>query len=145
MFDRFIRLAEARRALARGHFEQVLQLVEDPVVREHRRAVELRDRALRGLLTRARRRQKEGVLAGATLSRPTILSAAELAVILLVGAAILVWRPYRKPWRLAALLLGPAAALAATSWGLFHGAGLLFDPVYPAMATAAVPGAGRVS
>lgn len=60
MFERFVRMAEARRALAAGRYEEVLQLAEDPLVREHRKARDLRDRALAGLLDRARRRLRSG-------------------------------------------------------------------------------------
>ncbi|MEM7198694.1 MAG: hypothetical protein AAF628_00395 [Planctomycetota bacterium] len=56
MFDRFIRLAEARRALSEGRFERVLALVSDPILVSDRRAASLRERALDGLMLRARKR-----------------------------------------------------------------------------------------
>ncbi len=76
MFDRFIRFAEARRALARGHFDQVLQLLQDPVVRDQRRARELRDKALQGLMQRARRRQGEGARTAALADLSRVLVSA---------------------------------------------------------------------
>lgn len=56
MFERFVRLAQARKALGDGHFEQVLRIVADPVVGEHRRSAHLRQAALAGLMQRARGR-----------------------------------------------------------------------------------------
>lgn len=75
MFDRFIRFAEARRALQKGHFEQVLRLTDDPLVRGHRRADELRDRALRELVRRARRRIDDGALTAAWSDVGRVLAA----------------------------------------------------------------------
>ncbi len=63
MFDRFLRFAEARRALAREDFAQALELLADPLVREHRKAVELRAEVLQAWLARAQRRQGAGELA----------------------------------------------------------------------------------
>ncbi|MCA8966207.1 MAG: hypothetical protein KDC48_15095, partial [Planctomycetes bacterium] len=56
MFDRFIRLAKARKALREQRFEDALQFALDPLVAGDRRAEELRDRARRQLLDRAQRR-----------------------------------------------------------------------------------------
>lgn len=56
MFDRFLRFAEARRELARGQFEAALRLIDDPLVREHRRSRELEEKVLHGLRGRARAR-----------------------------------------------------------------------------------------
>ncbi len=56
MFDRFIRLAKARKALREQRFEDALQFALDPVVAGDRRAEELRDQARRQLLVRAQRR-----------------------------------------------------------------------------------------
>jgi hypothetical protein len=75
MFDRFIRFAEARKALQTGHFEQVLRLVEDPAVVGQRKAAELRERALRGLLERARRRAGGGALSAARADVERVLAA----------------------------------------------------------------------
>lgn len=65
MFDRFVRLAQAKKALRAGRFEEAVGLVDDPSVREHRRSAELRDQALRGLLARAERRREDGTLEAA--------------------------------------------------------------------------------
>ena len=46
MFDRFVRLTQAKRALQKRQFEQALGLLEDPLVRSHRRAELIRDAAL---------------------------------------------------------------------------------------------------
>lgn len=80
----------------------------------------------------------EGLLAGETLTRPALLSAAEIAVIGVIGLLIIFVRPGGRAVRLTLMLLAPAVLLAATSWALFHWADMLFDPVYPAMAAAAV-------
>ena len=42
MFDRFIRLARARKALREQRFEDALQLALDPLVRSDRRAEDVR-------------------------------------------------------------------------------------------------------
>lgn len=65
MFDRFVRLAQARKALRDGHFEEAIRLVDDPDVRGHRKAEVLRGKALEGLLARARRRAEAGGLSAA--------------------------------------------------------------------------------
>ncbi|MBL8728814.1 MAG: hypothetical protein JNM25_10315 [Planctomycetes bacterium] len=55
MFDRFIRLAQARKALREQRFEEVLGLCADPMIRADRRAEALRREAIAALLARARR------------------------------------------------------------------------------------------
>src|SRR5262245_16991226 len=45
MFDRFIRLARARKALQDGRFEQAIQLADDPLIRADRRAEAVRRQA----------------------------------------------------------------------------------------------------
>ncbi len=62
MFDRFVRLAQAKKALKDGRFEETLGLLEDPLVRQHRRAEGLRERALRGIVDRAERRAGSGAV-----------------------------------------------------------------------------------
>ncbi len=52
----------ARRALRAGRYDAVLGLLEDPLVREDRRAVDLRARVLGDLCDRAERRMKTGQL-----------------------------------------------------------------------------------
>src|SRR5690606_27486293 len=60
MFERFVRLAQARSALKQGRFEAALRLVEDPIVRDERRAATVRAEALEGLVARARARIAAG-------------------------------------------------------------------------------------
>lgn len=52
MFERFLRLARARQALRGGRHEDVLRLLEDPVVRDAKAAAPLREQALAGLAAR---------------------------------------------------------------------------------------------
>lgn len=65
MFDRFIRLARARKALRELRFEDALQLALDPVIAADRRAEEVRRAAGDELLGRARQRLAQGDLAAA--------------------------------------------------------------------------------
>jgi hypothetical protein len=67
MFDRFIRLARARKALREQRFEDALQLALDPVIRADRRADEVRAAAAQQLLARARQRLEQGERAAAKL------------------------------------------------------------------------------
>lgn len=60
MFDRFIRLARAKKALREQRFEDALQLALDPVIQSDRRAEEVRVAASRELLARARQRLDQG-------------------------------------------------------------------------------------
>ncbi len=62
MFDRFVRLAQARRLHAERRHDEALRKLRDPVVRDHRRAEELRSRVLDAILERAQRRKDAGVL-----------------------------------------------------------------------------------
>lgn len=65
MFDRFIRLARANKALREGRLEDALTLAQDPLIVRDRRAEDVRNQARRGLLERARRRLAAGDLAAA--------------------------------------------------------------------------------
>ena len=67
MFDRFVRLAQARRALREGRFEEALRLADDPIVREHRRAEDVRTGVVRGLVKRAAQRQDAGATSAARM------------------------------------------------------------------------------
>jgi hypothetical protein len=60
MFDRFIRLARARKALREGRYDEALQFAADPLIRADRRAEELRSMAREHLLVRARQRLQAG-------------------------------------------------------------------------------------
>lgn len=75
MFERFIRLSEAKGALRRGRYEQALQLASDPLIASHRRAEVIAERALHGLLDRARKRRENGALSGALSDLSRILAA----------------------------------------------------------------------
>ena len=66
MFDRFIRLARARKSLREGRFLDVLEQAADPVVEADRRAERLRLRAADEVLRRAERRLAEGYVDDAT-------------------------------------------------------------------------------
>jgi hypothetical protein len=65
MFDRFIRIARAEKALREQRFEDALQQALDPVVASTRRAATLRDAAVAALLARGRQRLADGDAAGA--------------------------------------------------------------------------------
>ena len=75
MFERFVRLAEAKAALRKGRHEQALELASDPLIRSHRKAEEIRDKALRGLLDRANHRRERGGLSDAMSDVSRILAA----------------------------------------------------------------------
>ena len=60
MFDRFIRLARAKRAIKGGRYDEVLQLVEDPLICDDRRAEQLRIAAQQALVDRGRERLAAG-------------------------------------------------------------------------------------
>ena len=65
MFDRFVRLAQARRALQGGRLEEALRLTEDPLLAGHRRTDDLRAAACRALVVRAGSRVGAGDATGA--------------------------------------------------------------------------------
>ncbi|HLQ36292.1 MAG TPA: hypothetical protein VK348_00725, partial [Planctomycetota bacterium] len=60
MFDRFIRLAKAKKALQAGRLEVAIQLADDPLVKEDRRASVIRQQAIQALFERAKRRSEDG-------------------------------------------------------------------------------------
>lgn len=55
VFEGWIRLQEARRALEREAYEEALHLASDPKIRQHQKAKSIRVLALEGILDRARR------------------------------------------------------------------------------------------
>lgn len=65
MFDRFIRIARAEKALRAQRYEDALQQALDPVVAGSRRAAAVRDAAVAALLARGRQRLAGGDAAGA--------------------------------------------------------------------------------
>ncbi|MFK7742878.1 MAG: hypothetical protein AB8H80_21380 [Planctomycetota bacterium] len=60
MFDRFIRLARARKALREARFFDALQQACDPLIEADRRADEIRSQATERLVANARRRLEQG-------------------------------------------------------------------------------------
>lgn len=76
----------------------------------------------------------EQMLSGDHLSRPAYATGAELLFLVLAGAAV-AWLLHRLG-AVAAASIGAAAILTvfAASWLAYARAGLLFDPVYPALA-----------
>lgn len=60
MFDRFIRLAQARKALHDGRFEEAARLADDPLIAADRRAREVRTAAQEALAKRGRERLASG-------------------------------------------------------------------------------------
>ncbi|MFM1873201.1 MAG: hypothetical protein RL398_2623, partial [Planctomycetota bacterium] len=65
MFDRFIRLARAKKALGERRYEDALRQALDPGIAGERRAEEIREACRSALLERGRRRLEEGDLAAA--------------------------------------------------------------------------------
>lgn len=65
MFDRFIRLARARKALREARFLDALQQASDPLIEADRRAEQIREQATEQLLQRARQRLERGDLSTA--------------------------------------------------------------------------------
>jgi len=65
MFDRFIRLARAKRAIKAGRYGDALRLADDPLIRDDRRAEQLRRVAQEALVDRGQARLAAGEHAGA--------------------------------------------------------------------------------
>ena len=65
MFDRYIRLAKAKDALAGGRFEEAAKIASDPRIADDRRAVAIRNDAQKALCARARACAGKGELATA--------------------------------------------------------------------------------
>lgn len=77
MWERWIRLKEARLALRAGKLEEAYRLTLEPSIRDHRRAVDVRHRASRDLLARARRSRAKGDLVHAYEDVKFLLQAGE--------------------------------------------------------------------
>ncbi|MBX3462503.1 MAG: hypothetical protein KF830_04990 [Planctomycetes bacterium] len=76
MFDRFIRLAKASKALREQRLELALALAADPLIRDDRRAGEVRAAAAGALEERARRHLAAGDLAAARADARCLAAAA---------------------------------------------------------------------
>ncbi|HLU37953.1 MAG TPA: FHA domain-containing protein [Planctomycetota bacterium] len=74
MFDRFVRLTQARRAVASGRPEEALRLLSDPLVAGQRRTEDLRGEALAALVARARERADRGDFDGAAADVDAVLA-----------------------------------------------------------------------
>lgn len=81
MFDRFIRLARARKALSEGRFEEAVQLAGDPLIRGDRRSEEVRERACDALMRRADGRLQKGDAAAAVRDLEHVASAGRAAAV----------------------------------------------------------------
>jgi hypothetical protein len=88
MFDRFIRLARAKKALREQRFEDALQASLDPVIAADRRAEELRRGAIDRLLARARQRLASGDMVAAKAIVDRVRAAAGNADTAEIAAAI---------------------------------------------------------
>lgn len=76
MFDRFIRLARARKALREQRFEEALSLAGDPLIRGDRRAEQVRTAASAALLARAQRHVDAADLSAARIDARRVAAAA---------------------------------------------------------------------
>ncbi|MFN4089966.1 MAG: CHASE2 domain-containing protein [Alphaproteobacteria bacterium] len=82
----------------------------------------------------------EQILSGAYLARPDWADGAEFVFLLVLGGIVLVIMSLRRAsaaWAAGIAALGIGAALTA-SWLAYSRAGLLFDPIYPAIAVLGV-------
>lgn len=77
MFERFIRLAKARKALQEGRLEAAIQAAQDPLIADDRRAAKVRQSAQEGLLERARQRRGAGELSAALLDVDKVLASGD--------------------------------------------------------------------
>lgn len=88
MFDRFIRLARARKALREQRFEDALQLADDPLIRSTARAEEVRDRARDRLLERGGLRLQAGDLRAARALFKRLTALADNAAVQAFGGEL---------------------------------------------------------
>lgn len=88
MFERFIRLAKAKKALRDRCFEDALALAADPLIRSDRRAEEVRDAAVAELLARARRHLAANDLDAARAEVARVRSLAPAAAVDELAAAV---------------------------------------------------------
>ena len=87
----------------------------------------------------------EHILSGVTLTRPDYALAAEIGLLLLVGALISVLLP-RLSAALSVLVgIVTVAGFLAAGWFLYADAGLLFDPTWPALSIAVLVAAATAT
>ena len=86
----------------------------------------------------------EQMLSGAHVSRPPLATGAEIALLLAVGALVAALIRRSGPITAAAIGTAAIAVIGTASWLAFSQAGLLFDPVYPALSILAVYLAGSL-
>lgn len=79
MFERFIRLAKARKALQEGRFEAAIALAQDPVIAADRRAEKVSAAARERLLERAQHRLQASDLSAALLDVERVLASGDSA------------------------------------------------------------------
>lgn len=85
MFDRFIRFARARRALREQRYPEALQMGLDPVIRDDRRAEQVRDAAVAALVAAARRHLQAGELELAQRQHDNLKVVEDLPAVLSLG------------------------------------------------------------
>jgi adenylate cyclase len=75
----------------------------------------------------------EHILAGRQLTRPDYASGAEIAVVFLLGLLLAFYLPQASARISSALAIIIVVVLFGGAWLLYRKAGLLFDPLYPAL------------
>jgi hypothetical protein len=88
MFDRFIRMARATRALREQRFEDALQLAQDPLIAGDRRAETIRREAAQRLVARAKVRLEAGDVPAARVVLDRVQAAGQTALAAEVTAAL---------------------------------------------------------
>jgi len=86
----------------------------------------------------------EHILAGRQLTRPDYATGAEMAVILLLGLALSFYLPRASARISSALAIVLVVVLFGGAWLFYRGPGLLFDPLYPALALLVLTIAGTL-
>jgi adenylate cyclase len=76
----------------------------------------------------------EHILAGRQFTRPDYASGAEVAIIFLLGTALAFYLPRASARISSALAIVIVIGLFGSAWLLYRQAGLLFDPLFPALA-----------
>jgi adenylate cyclase len=76
----------------------------------------------------------EHILGGRQLTRPDYATGAEIMAILLLGLALAFYLPRASARVSSTLAIVIVVVIFGGAWFLYRGAGLLFDPLYPALA-----------